>query len=287
MYVSMKEMLDKANKEGYAVMAINCFNLETARSVIRAAELEEAPVIVNLFQDHLLGHCDSELIVPIVKTLTDRSKVDVALNYDHGQDFASVRKAIDDGFSSVMVDASLYEYEENIRITKDMVEYAHDKKVSVEAELGCMGASEGGELTTEAMMTDPDQAKDFAERTGIDCLAISCGTSHGNYPDGMVPDLDFERIKKIKELTHMPLVLHGGSGAGERNIRKAVENGINKINVGCDFMNANRDAAIEILEQNRKINFFDFVEAVEEKSIELIRYYIKLSGSVGKMMRTK
>ena len=282
MYVSMKEMLDAANKGGYAVMAINCFNLETARSVIRAAEAENAPIIINIFADHLLTHSDSELITPIVKTLAQRASVDVALNLDHGQEADYIKKAVDDCLSSVMVDASRFDLEGNIKMTKELADYAHARGVSVEGEIGCLGASEDGKFTQDAMYTDPEQAKVFVERTGIDALAVSIGTSHGNYPDGMVPKFDIERLKKIKELTSAPLVLHGGSGSGEENIRASVANGINKINVGCDFMNANRDATAKILKDDPQINYFDLIHQVEQDSSELVRYYIRLAGSNGK-----
>lgn len=282
MYVSMKKMLDAANKGNYAVMAINCFNLETARAVIRAAEAESAPIIVNIFADHLLTHSDSELITPIVKTLAQRASVDVALNLDHGQEKDYLIKAIDDGFSSVMVDASRFDLEGNIAMTREIAEYAHAKGVSVEGEIGCLGASEDGKFTQDAMYTDPEEAKRFFAETGIDALAVSIGTSHGNYPEGMVPKFEIERLKKIKELTGAPLVLHGGSGSGEENIRASVANGINKINVGCDFMNANRDATAKILKDNPEINYFELIHQVETDSIDLVRYYIKLSGSSGK-----
>ena len=282
MYVSMKEMLAAANAGGYAVMAINCFNIETARAVITTAAEERAPIIVNIFEQHLLEHCDSELICPVVKTLANRVDVNVALNYDHGSDEKYLIKALDDGFSSVMADMSRYDLEENIRRTKNIAYYAHSLGASVEGEIGCLGASEDGRFTSDAMYTDPDQAKMFYERTGIDALAISFGTSHGNYPEGMVPEFDIERLKKIKQLTGAPLVLHGGSGSGEKNILNSVKNGINKINVGCDFMNANRDAAINILGKNPEINFFDLVSQTEKQGKELVRYYIGLSGSKGK-----
>ena len=282
MYVSMKEMLAAANAGGYAVMAINCFNIETARAVITTAAEERAPIIVNIFEQHLLEHCDSELICPVVKTLANRVDVNVALNYDHGSDEKYLIKALDDGFSSVMADMSRYDLEENIRRTKNIADYAHSLGASVEGEIGCLGASEGGRFTSDAMYTDPEQAKMFYERTGIDALAISFGTSHGNYPEGMVPEFDIERLKKIKQLTGAPLVLHGGSGSGEKNILNSVKNGINKINVGCDFMNANRDAAINILGKDPEINFFDLVSQTEKQGKELVRYYIGLSGSKGK-----
>lgn len=282
MYVSMKNMLDAANSQNYAVMAINCFNLETARTVISAAEEEKAPVIVNIFYEHLLTHCDSAIIVPIVKTLAQRASVNVALNLDHGQEEDYILRAIDDGFSSVMVDMSRFDLEENIQRTKKVAEYAHERGVSVEGEIGCLGASEDGKYTLDKMYTDPDQAKSFYERTGIDALAISIGTSHGNYPEGMVPKFDFERLQKIKSLTKAPLVLHGGSGSGEENILNSVKYGINKINVGCDFMNKNLSSAKEFIKENPSINYFDLIHGVEKESREIVKYYIGLSGSKGK-----
>ena len=282
MYVTMKEMLNAAQKGHYAVMAINCFNLETARTVIRAAEAEAAPVIVNIFADHLLTHFDSGLAVPVVRTLAGRAEVDVALNLDHGQEESYIYRCIDDGFSSVMVDMSRYDLPENIARTKAVTEYAHKKGLSVEGELGSLGASEGGAFTQEAMYTDPMQARDFVERTGIDALAVSIGTSHGNYPDGMVPKFDIERLREIRKATPVPLVLHGGSGSGEENIVNAVMNGICKINVGCDFMNANRDAAAKILAKEPEINYFDLIHRVQDEAAELVRGYIRLSGSSGK-----
>ena len=282
MYVSMTEMLQKANEENYAVMAINCFNLETARGVIKAAELENAPIIINLVQEHLINHCDSELITPIVKTLASRSSIKVALNFDHGQEVLFIKKAIDDGFSSVMVDASRFGLRGNIDMTKEVVNYAHPKGVSVEGEIGCLGATEGSAFTNDDMYTNSEEALKFAKETGIDALAISIGTSHGNYPEGMIPKFDFERLKTIKELTKMPLVLHGGSGSGKDNILKSVKYGINKINVGCDFMNANVEAIKAILKENPNINYYVLMHAVEQDSINLVRNYIKLSGSNNK-----
>ncbi|MGN1092083.1 MAG: ketose-bisphosphate aldolase [Monoglobaceae bacterium] len=287
MYVSMKNMLDDANANNYAVMAINCFNIETVRAVVQAATMEDAPIIINIFQDHLLTHCDSELIAPIVKTIAERTNVSVALNFDHGQEKEYLIKAIDDGFSSVMVDASRFNLEDNIKMTKEIADYAHKHGASVEGEIGCLGASEGGEFTQDTMYTDPEQAKIFFDRTNIDALAISIGTSHGNYPEGMVPEFDIERLKEIKRLTKAPLVLHGGSGSGEKNIINSVKNGINKINVGCDFMNANRDAAAKHLRENPDINYFDLIHSTEKESVELVRYYIGLSGSKGKNKNLK
>ncbi|MDF9824342.1 fructose-bisphosphate aldolase class II [Breznakia sp. PF5-3] len=284
MYVSMKGMLERANKENYAVMAINCFNIETARAVIDAAQQERAPIIVNIVQEHMVEHCDSALIAPIVRELAQRASVEVALNFDHGEEIGLLKKAIVDGYSSVMVDASRFDLEGNIKMTKEIVDFAKAYDVSVEGEIGCMGGSEGGKFTKESMLTDVAEAKRFAYETGIDALAISIGTSHGNYPEGYVPEFDFNRLKEIKEATKMPLVLHGGSGSGDENIKQCVAYGINKINVGCDFMNANVASIKKHLEKDPDINYWVMMHQVEKDSQQLVRHYIQLSKSSGKSL---
>lgn len=284
MYVSMKGMLERANKGNYAVMAINCFNIETARAVIHAAEKHRAPIIVNIVQEHMVHHCDSELIAPIVKQLANRASVEVALNFDHGEEIGLLEKALRDGYSSVMVDASRYDLDGNIAMTKEIVDFARQFDASVEGEIGCMGASEGDNFTEDSMKTDPQQALRFARETGVDALAISFGSSHGNYPDGYVPEFDFERLKEIKALTNMPLVLHGGSGSGDENIKNCVRFGINKINVGCDFMNANTDSIKRQLNENPDINYWVMMHQCEQDSQALVEHYIALSGSAGKSL---
>lgn len=283
MYTSMKGMLKRANEGNYAVMAINCFNIETARAVIDAAVSLRAPIIINIVQEHLVNHCDSELIAPIVKQLAQRASVEVALNFDHGADIALVKKALHDGFSSVMMDASRYDLDQNIAITRSIVEFAQTYGASVEGEIGCMGANDG-HRTDDDMKTRPQEALRFLEETGVDCLAVSYGSSHGKYPEGYVPKFDFERLKAIKELTHAPLVLHGGSGSGDENIINSVKYGINKINVGCDFMNANTAAIKQHLVKNPDINYWVMMNQVEKESQQIVKHYIELSGSVGKSL---
>jgi fructose-bisphosphate aldolase class II len=283
MYVAMKEILDRANKENYAVMAINCFNLETARTVITTANKLNAPIIINIYQAHLAEHAYTNLITPIVKTIASQVKVPVALNLDHGTDKELVYQAINDGFSSVMYDGAEFELERNIAETKSVVSYAHQHGVSVEAELGSLGATAGDNYTLDDMKTNPDQAADFVKKTGIDALAISYGSSHGNYPEGMTPEFDFERLQAIKASVDIPLVLHGGSGSGSENILKSVQYGINKINVGCDFMNANRDSTQKIIQADPDVNYFDLIHQVEQDSAEVIAHYIELSCSKNKI----
>lgn len=195
-----------------------------------------------------------------------------------------MKKALADGYSSVMVDASGYDLEGNIKMTREIVEFARQFDASVEGEIGCMGASEGGSYTDDDMKTNPDEALRFALETGIDALAISFGSSHGNYPEGYTPQFDFERLKKIKEKTKMPLVLHGGSGSGDDNIRKCVEYGINKINVGCDFMNAAAESIKRQIAEDPDINYWVMMHRTEQDSQEIVKKYIRLSKSEGKSL---
>lgn len=284
MYVSMKGMLRRANEGNYAVMAINCFNIETVRAVIGAAQSLRAPIIVNIVQEHMVNHCDSNLIAPIVKKLAERASVEVALNFDHGEELSLLKQALADGYSSVMVDASRYDLEGNIQMTKEIVKFAEQFGASVEGEIGCMGTAEGGKMTNHNMKTNPQEALRFAEETGVDALAVSFGSSHGNHPKGHIPEFDFKRLKEIKEKTKMPLVLHGGSGSGDENIRKCVEYGINKINVGCDFMNVNVESIKRHLEKDPDINYWVMMHQVEADSQEIVKNYIRLSKSEGKSL---
>jgi fructose-bisphosphate aldolase, class II len=282
MYVSMKGMLDRANKGKYAVMAINCFNLETAKAVIDAAQELRAPIIVDLLQEHLMEHLGSKLLTQPIIEMANASSVEVAINLDHGQDIGFVKRCLKDGFSSVMMDASAYPIEKNIEITRNMVAFAQTYGASVEGEIGSIGSISGNQMTNNDMYTQPDIAIDFALKTGIDALAISYGSSHGNYQEGFVPEFRFDIVEKIKQATNMPLVLHGGSGCGEENIRRSIELGINKINVGSDFMNAQCQRLKRDLKANPELSYFDLIHRTVSAGKELVKYYIRLSQSVNK-----
>lgn len=282
MYVSMKGMLKKANQENYAVMAINCFNLETAQATIQAAEELQAPIIIDLLQDHLKQHINYRYLTQSIIRMAQDAKVEVALNLDHGQDIAFVKQCLQEGFSSVMMDASMYPLEKNIEITKAMVQFAQTYDASVEAEVGNMGAVVGDQLTDEAMYTDPDEAIHLINETAIDCLAISYGTSHGDYPEGYQPKFHFDIVRKIKEKTNLPLVLHGGSGASKENILRSIELGINKINVGSDFMKAQRQRIKEVLREEPAIEYPSLIQQATLAGKNLVKEYIELSGSKNK-----
>lgn len=284
MYESMKGMLAKANKEGYAVMAINAFNLETARGVITAAEEMNAPIIIDLLQDHVMAYFDCDILTkPIIK-MANKAHVPVAINLDHGHDIAHLKRCLHEGFSSVMCDASALDLEGNIAVTREVVKLAENYGASVEAEVGNMGCAvgEGAHFTDDAMYTDPDAAIRFINETGVDCLAVSYGSTHGDYPEGYVPTFHFDIVEKIKAATNLPLVLHGGSGAGDDNMKKSVECGINKINVGTDYMIAQREFVAKTLAENPGADFPQLCQDSWAAGIDTIKHYIELSGSANK-----
>ncbi|MCM2534805.1 class II fructose-bisphosphate aldolase family protein [Neobacillus pocheonensis] len=282
MYVSMKGMLERANEGKYAVMAINCFNLETAKAVIQAAQELRAPIIIDLYQDHLKEHLGSNILTNPIIQMANEASVEVAINLDHGQDIGFVKRCLQDGFSSVMMDASAYPIDQNIEITRNMVEFAQTYNASVEAEIGNIGTASN--IMTSDMYTDPELAIDFVKKTGVDALAISYGSSHGNYPEGFLHEFRFDILEKIKQETNIPLVLHGGSGCGEDNIRKSVELGINKINVGSDFMKVQVDCIRYQLDRDPTINYVDLIHSTIEAGKEAVKYYINLSKSTGKSL---
>lgn len=239
MLVTLKEILDTAKVEKYGVGAFNTPNLEAVKAVIEAAEEVNSPVILQ----HAEVHDDLipiEEIGPVMLDYARRASVPVAVHLDHGASFDMCIKAIRQGFTSVMYDASSKPYEENLAETKEIVRIAHAAGVSVEAELGHIftsevGSGEGGAADSsedyenlDDVYTDPKCAKAFVEATGIDCLAIAFGTVHGMYVKK--PKLDLARITAIKEQIDVPFVMHGGSGVSEDNYKIAIKNGICKIN---------------------------------------------------------
>ena len=280
MYVSMKEMLLHAHRNGYAVMAINCTNMEQAKAIVQAAKEECSAVIINVSPRQMKAHAHGEIMVPMVRSLAETVDVPVAFNLDHGGNYEDILYAIRCGFSSVMIDSSSYKFEENVRRTSLIVSLAHSMGMSCEAELGHVGQAIEADNTKLDLYTNPEQAKEFVERTGCDCLAVAIGTAHGSYPRGFVPKLDFDRLKLLKKTLEMPLVLHGGSGAGEE-IRKAVACGINKINVCTDLFKYGRQSMVDAIGRNPDIDYMDVNIAVQNAMKEYIKSYMRLIGSSG------
>ena len=232
--VNSKEMLLKAQKENFAVPAFNIHNLETVSVVAEAANMMRSPVILAATPG-TFKYSGLEYIKEICEVASKLYDVPIALHLDHHEDFESIKRAIDLGVRSVMIDASHSPFEENISIVKEVVEYAHANGATVEAELGCLGGQEDDLIVDEkdAKYTDPAQAVEFVERTGIDSLAVAIGTAHGLYKDE--PKLDFERLEKIYEVVDVPLVLHGASGISQEDVRRTIKSGICKVNIATEL----------------------------------------------------
>ena len=279
MYTSMKDMLLHAHKNHYAVMAINVIDMEQVKACIEAAEEQHSAVILNISPRQMKAHAYPYIMAPMVQNLAERAEVPVALNIDHGANMEDIATAIHCGYSSVMVDASSYNFEENIRRVSAVVALAHAKGISVEAELGHVGVAANADGQNADLYTNVDQAEEFVNRTQCDCLAVAIGTAHGSYPKNMIPKLDFERLTELKNRLNIPLVLHGGSGAGEENIRKAVACGINKINVCTDLMNHAKDSMIKVLQEQPDIQYMEWHEAAEEAMKDFIKDYMRMIGS--------
>lgn len=232
-------------------------------------------------------HARADVMVPLIKTLAEETNVPVALILDHGRDWDVITHAFRNGFSSIMIDASAYEMEENIRRTNKVIELCHPQGVAVEAELGHVGQAADGDQDLAEFYTKPEDVREFLQNTQADCLAIACGTAHGQYPKGVVPRIRFDIIRAVKEVTDVPIALHGGSGSGDENIRKAIEAGINKVNVCTEIFNYVRDDMKKALEENPDIDLLSLVSRAENAAKEIGRHFILLTGSQGKASNFK
>lgn len=279
--VTSLQLLTKAEAGGYAVGAFNCNNMEIVQAIISAAEAEHSPVIIQASQG-AIKYAGLGYITSLVREAALFSKVPVALHLDHGTDFQQVINCLRSGFTSVMFDGSHLPLEENIKITSKVVEVAHAVGVSVEGELGRLRGIEDEISVSErdAFFTDPNEAVTFVRETGIDALAPSIGTAHGRYRGK--PDLDFQRLKKIRELTGVPLVLHGSSGIPGEDIRKAIELGVRKVNIDTDIREAFVDEIRRVLALDQEeIDPRKVLGPARMKATEVIREKIRLFGSQG------
>lgn len=248
-----KEILLKAQKEGYAVPAFNCHNLETIQVIVETANEMRSPVIIA-GTPGTFDYAGRDYIQAIVETASQKYNIPIILHLDHHTDIESIKKSLELGTKSVMIDASHYNYEENIQIVKKVVEMAHKFGATVEAELGMLGGQEDDLIVDEkdSKYTNPAQAADFVKKTGIDSLAVAIGTAHGLYKEE--PKLDFKRLKEIRDVVEIPLVLHGASGVPEGAVRKAISLGITKVNIATElkipFSNALRTYLVNHPEAN-------------------------------------
>lgn len=227
--VTTKEMFEKSMKEGYAIGAFNVNNMEIIQGIVDAAQEEHSPVILQA-SSGAIKYARPNYLKKMVEAAVEETDIPIALHLDHGPDFETCKACIDAGFTSVMIDGSKYSFEENVELTKKVVDYAHERGVVVEAELGQLAGIEDDVNVSEsdAKYTDPDQAKEFVERTGCDSLAIAIGTSHGAYKFKGEAKLRFDILAKVKEkIPNTPIVLHGASTVIEELVAMCNENGAN------------------------------------------------------------
>jgi len=253
MLVNMKEMLEKAKEGKYAVGQFNINNLEWTISVLKKAKELKAPVILGVSEGAAKYMNGYNVISAIVKELIISLDVNVpvALHLDHGSSVEVCKKAIDAGFTSVMIDASHYDYEDNVRITKEVVEYAKKFNASVEAELGRVGGQEDNVVSDGVVYADVNECAKFVKETGVDCLAPALGSVHGPYKGE--PRLGFKEMLEIKEATNKPLVLHGGSGIPDYQIKEAISRGTCKINVNTECQQEWTKLVRETLNNDSKV----------------------------------
>ena len=304
MLVTNKDLLVLARQRAYAVGAFNINNLETLLAVSEAAVEEKSPAIVAVTPS-AIKYAGLPYISEIARTAAESSAVPMSLHLDHGEDFDTVYKCIGAGFTSVMIDGSHLKFDENIALTKRVVDLAHPKGVAVEAELGRLaGVEEKTVEEKEAILTDPDSAREFVERTGVDALAVAVGTSHGAYKFKAEPKLDFERLKVISNGVHVPLVLHGASnvpawliekaskygaeldgakGIPEDHIKEAISLGIAKINIDTDLRLAFTATVREVLANSpREFDPRKILGRAKETMKEVVKGKMRLFGSSGR-----
>ncbi|PWW06701.1 ketose-bisphosphate aldolase [Mangrovibacter plantisponsor] len=282
MLVSMQELLKYTRQHHFAVGAFNVADSCFVRAVVEEAEAANAPAIISIHpsEHDFVG----DAFFAYVRDITLRSPVPFVIHLDHGASIEHVQRAIQCGFTSVMIDGSLLPYEENVALTREAVRLAHAVGVSVEGELGTIGQTgtsvEGG--VSKVTYTDPAQAEDFVNRTGVDTLAVAIGTAHGIYPKGMQPQLQMHILKDIAGRTSIPLVLHGGSANPDAEIAESVTLGVGKVNISSDMKYAYFQKVREIL---GKETWWDpnviYPEPIKAAR-EVIRYKMKLFNSVDK-----
>jgi fructose-1,6-bisphosphate aldolase class II len=271
-------MIYAARKGGYAVPAFNAENLEMVQAIVAAAEKMKSPVMIQTTPS-TVKYLTLRQAVAMVKAEGEAASVPVALHLDHCESYEDVMAAVDAGYTSVMIDGSKLPYEENIAVTKKVVEDARAKGVTVEAELGTVGGKEDGH-SAEIAYTDPAEALDFFTRTGVDIFAVAIGTAHGFYKGE--PKLNFELLEKLAATIEAPLVLHGGSGVPDEMIKRTISLGINKVNYATELRAAMTKAVREALTDEGIIDPKKFMGKGRQAVIDLCCKKIEVCGSENK-----
>ena len=282
MLINMREMLKTADENQFAVGAFNATESSLFRSVVEEAEASSSPAIIQVAPGEF-DFATREFYTYVRERLAG-SKIPFVLHLDHGKTVGQCLRAIQAGFTSVMIDGSELSYEENTKLTKEVAELAHMVNVSVEGEIGTIGvmdnSEEGG--VKNVTYTDPEDVIRFVSKTDVDCLAIAIGTAHGIYPKGFKPELQLQLLKKIKEVSTVPLVLHGGSNNQDDEIREACKIGIRKVNISSDFKYAFFKKVNQVIEETGGfIPAKVFTPGILEAR-KVIRQKMELFGSLGK-----
>lgn len=277
--LSTRDMLNKAQKNGYAVPAFNIHNLETLQVVVETAAQLKSPVILA-GTPSTIKYAGGEYLVAMAEVAAKKYDIPIAIHLDHYEEVNEIKKYVDLGFKSAMIDASRLDFEDNIKTVKQIVEYAHSFDSTVEAELGRLCGQEDGLIVDEkdTMYTNPKQAKEFVEKTGIDSLAVAIGTAHGLYKG--VAKLDFDRLKEIRENIDIPLVLHGASDVKDELVKKAISLGICKVNVATDLKIPFSDAVKKYFIENPTANDpRKYMTPGKEAMAEIVKHKIIVCGS--------
>lgn len=285
MLVSMREILEEAKRGRYCVGAFNVYNYETVSSVLKGANELDSPVIVA-FGERYMKFIPIDLISLIVKNLSRRYSIPIALHLDHAHSLETIRQAIREGFTSVMYDGSKLPFRENVNITKEIVELAHPLNVSVEAELGYVARAEelsAGEAEIKYYYTNPEEAKAFVSETGVDALAIAIGNIHGLRARKKVVKLDLKLLDRIRKSCEIPLVLHGGSGVSYDELKKAVNLGICKLNINTELSKSAVDEIRKTLKgSNESLRLENLMVNALQAMERVVKFYVTLLGSKGK-----
>ena len=283
MILSTREMLLKAQREGYAVPAFNIHNMETLQLVAETAMEMKSPVIIAGTPSTIEDYAGPDYIKAMAEVAANKYDIPIAIHLDHFEDVEAIKRDIDIGFKSCMIDASKKPFEENISIVKDVVEYAHRYDAVVEAELGKLGGKEDDLVVDEkdAMYTNPDDAAEFVDKTNVDSLAIAIGTAHGLYKGE--PKLDFERLKEIRSKVSIPLVLHGASDVPDELVKEAISLGICKVNVATDLKIPFADAVKKFFNENSKESDpRKYMTPGKEAMKEIVKHKIEVCGSANR-----
>jgi ketose-bisphosphate aldolase len=286
MIADVKEILTKAKEEGYAVGAFNTFNLETTHAIIRAAREMRSPVVVQI-TEKTMEYAGGRAIFHLVKNIAEfyAPEIPVGIHLDHGHSFEAIRRAVNIGFTSVMYDGSRKKYEDNLVVTKEVVDFCHEKEVRVQAELGCvpyLGEVEITDAEWTKYMTDPGEAEDFVKKTGVDALAVAIGNAHNFFKEKKQPDYD--RLEMISKNLNIPLVLHGASDWENGKVVEVIKRGITCFNVDTAirlaFVNS---LASNVMKQGpMNLDAREFLGEARDSVEGVIKDKIKMFGSDGK-----